>query len=53
MYSILSKTFGGLSRQYYLRNLFFGILIATIPLSNLKIDLGIQNTYCNSRFFCT
>ena len=40
MHPILSKTFGGLSKQYYFRQIFFGVLIALvliiIPLSQPK-----------------
>ena len=40
MHPILSKTFGGLSKQYYFRQIFFGALIALvliiIPLSQPK-----------------
>lgn len=30
MHPILSKTFGGLSKQYYLRQFFFGVLIVAL-----------------------
>lgn len=41
MHSFLSKTFGGLSRAYYLRQLFFGSLILALFVS---IALKSQNT---------
>ncbi len=33
MHPILSKTFGGLSKQYYLRQLFFGVLIVAFVVA--------------------
>lgn len=33
MHPVLQKSFGGLSRQYYVRQLFFGLLFAGLILS--------------------
>lgn len=47
MHPILSKTFGGLSKQYYFRQFFFGVLIVAFfiafPFSQTKhaIPLGL------------
>lgn len=48
MHPALSKTFGGLSKQYYFRQVFFGILIALvliiIPLSQTKHSIQFALT---------
>jgi hypothetical protein len=43
LYSLLSKTFGGLSRPYYFRQLFFGLLFACIFFSiGYSSGVGLQ-----------
>lgn len=62
MYSLLSKTFGGLSRQYYFRQLFFALLFGWflfamgrntpggIPLNMLICLVASAVLYPYSRF---
>ncbi len=44
MHPIIAKTFGGLSRRYYFRQLFFGLLLffSHAPFSAIHSTLAIQ-----------